>query len=274
MRCISSFLGLAVLVTLAVPATHLAGQADTFEWDGRMTSGQILEVQGIVGNIRTALASGDRAEVVATKRGESDDFHQVAIEMAEDGDRIVICAVYGSWNHGEGRCHPDHKGGRDDDDERHRDVDMDVSVDYEVRLPAGVEFEANIVAGDIEADGLRSDVKVNTVSGTISVVTTGRAWANSVSGDIEIDMGDFGGGDLDFHTVSGDITLWLPANFRGNVDFSSLSGDLDSEFEMDVKNKNERRWVGSRVEGTIGGGGRDLSINTVSGDVRLKRSGS
>jgi len=30
--------------------------------------------------------------------------------------RIIICAVYGSWNHGEGRCHPDHRG-RDDADE-------------------------------------------------------------------------------------------------------------------------------------------------------------
>jgi DUF4097 and DUF4098 domain-containing protein YvlB len=150
---------------------------------------------------------------------------------------------------------------------------MDVKVDYEVRLPAGVEFEGMVVSGDIEAEGLQSDVSVTTVDGTISVVTTGRAWANSVSGDIEIDMGDFGGGDLDFHTVSGDITLWLPSNFAANVEFSSLSGDFDTDFDMDIRNRNERRWVGSKVEGTIGGGGRDLSVNTVSGDVTIRRSG-
>ncbi|MBT8395837.1 MAG: DUF4097 family beta strand repeat protein [Gemmatimonadetes bacterium] len=272
MRYISLILGWAVLITLAIPPAPLRGQDDTFQWSGRMTSGQTLEVRGIVGNVRTTLGSGDRAEVVAIKRGERDDFHQVAVEMAEDGDLIVICAIYGSWNHGEGRCHPDHDDRRDDDDERNRNVDMDVSVDYEVRLPAGVELDANMVSGDIEADGLRSDVRVNTVEGTISVVTTGRAWANSVSGDIEIEMGDFGGGDMDFQTVSGDITLWLPADFQADVDFNSLSGDFDTDFEMDVKNKNERRWVGSQIEGTIGGGGRDLSINTVSGDVTLKRS--
>jgi hypothetical protein len=210
--------------------------------------------------------------VIARKRGEEEDFHQVAIEVAEAGNRIVVCAVYGTWNHGEDRCHPDHRDRRDDDQDRPRDVDIDVMVDYEVRLPAGVDFEGNVVSGNIEAEGLRSDVRVNTVEGEISVVTTGRAWANTVAGDIRIQMGDFSGGDLEFHTVSGDITLWLPADFSANVEFSSLSGDFDTDFDMDIQNERERRWVGSRVEGTIGGGGRDLSFNTVSGNVSLLRA--
>ena len=263
-------LGIGLLASTVILTTPLQGQNDTFEWSGRMTSGQTLEVKGIVGDIRTSLASGDQAEVVARKRGEEDDFFQVAIEMAEDGDRIIICAVYGEWNHGEGRCHPDHEGTRDDGD-RHRNVDMDVEVDYEVRLPAGVDFDGVIVSGDIDAEGLRSDVSVNTVDGSISVVTTGRAWANTVSGDIEIEMGDFSGGDLDFNTVSGDITLWLPADFSADVDFSSLSGDFDTDFDMDVRSRQDR-WVGSQVEGTIGGGGRELSLNTVSGDVKVLRA--
>ena len=265
------FFGLGLLALMAVPAGPLQAQSDTFEWSGRMSSGQTLQVKGIVGDIHVTLASGDRAEVVAHKRGGEDDFHQVAIEMAEDGDRIVICAVYGSWNHGEGRCHPDHDGRHDDDRGRHRKVDMDVDVDYEVRLPAGVEFEGMIVSGDIRAEGLRSDVSVNTVDGGISVVTTGRAWANTVSGDIEIEMSDFGGGELDFNTVSGDITLWLPSDFSADVEFSSLSGDFDTDFDMDIRSKKDR-WIGSHIRGTIGGGGRDLSINTVSGDVELLRS--
>jgi len=263
-------LGIGLLASAAILTTPLQGQNDTFEWSGRMTSGQTLEVKGIVGDIRTSLASGDQAEVVARKRGEEDDFFQVAIEMAEDGDRIIICAVYGEWNHGEGRCHPDHEH-RGDDEGRHRNVDMDVEVDYEVRLPAGVDFDGAIVSGDIDADGLRSDISVHTVDGNISVVTTGRAWANTVSGDIEIEMGDFSGGDLDFNTVSGDITLWLPVNFSADVDFNSLSGDFDTDFDMDVLSK-EDRWIGSRVEGTIGGGGRELSLNTVSGDVKVLRA--
>jgi len=264
-------LGIGLLASAAILTTPLQGQNDTFEWSGRMTSGQTLEVKGIVGEIRTSLASGDRAEVVARKRGEEDDYFQVAIEMAEAGDRIVICAVYGEWNHGQGRCHPDHNN-RGDDEGRHRNVDMDVEVDYEVRLPAGVDFDGALVSGDIVAEGLSSDVSVNTVDGSISIVTTGRAWANTVSGDIEIEMGDFSGGDLDFNTVSGDIILWLPDDFSDDVDFSSLSGDFETDFDMNVRSE-KNRWVGSQIQGTIGGGGRDLSINTVSGSAKLRRRG-
>jgi len=261
-----TLLGMGLILACLAPFGAVQAQSDTFEWSEAMRSGQTLEVKGIVGEIRATLASGDRAQVMARKRGDSRDFEEVAVEVARDGDRIILCAVYGSWRHGQDQCHPDHREIRDRD--RHRSID--VEVEYEVRVPAGVDFEGAMVSGDIEADGLRSDVSVNTVEGRISVVTTGRAWANSVSGDIELQMGDLAGGDLDFSTVSGDITLWLPSDFSADIEFNSLSGDFDSDFDINIR-RQRNRWVGSRIEGTIGGGGREISFQTVSGDVELRR---
>jgi hypothetical protein len=269
MSSIRAGLGIGVLLSLAIQAGPVQGQENSFSWSDRMTQGQVLEVKGIVGNIHAVFTSGAEAEVVAVKRGEDADFHQVAIEVAETGDRIVICAVYGTWNHGEGRCHPDHEH-QGDDEGRNRDVDMDVKVDYEVRLPAGIKFEGVVVSGDVQAEGLRSDVSLTTVDGDVFVSTSGRAWANTVSGNMEIEMGEFGGEDLDFNTVSGDITLWVPADFTADVDFSSLSGDFETDFEMSVT-QEKSKWIGSSIEGTIGGGGRDLSFSTISGDVNLLR---
>ena len=262
-------LGFGLLLSLAILAGPVQAQENPFTWSSQMGQGQTLEVKGIVGNIQAVFTGGTQAEVVAIKRGEEDDFQQVAIEVAEAGDRIVICAVYGTWNHGEGRCHPDHQDSGDDDEGRNRDVDMDVRVDYEVRLPAGIKFEGVVVSGDISAEGLRSEVSLTTVEGDLFVSTSERAWAKTVSGDMEIEMGDFGGDDLDFNTVSGDITLWLPANFAADVEFNSLSGDFETDFDMSVT-RERTRWVGSSVEGTIGGCGRDLSFSTISGDVNLR----
>lgn len=259
------------LTAVAAFGKPLGAQEETFTWGGRMTSNQTLEVRGIVGSITATLGAGDRAEVIARKRGDHEDFREVAVEMARDGNLIVICAVYGSWNHGEDRCHPDHRG-RDDDDEGHRNVNLDVEVDYEVRLPAGVKLEGMLVSGEIEAEGLRSDVSVHTVEGRISVVTTGRAWANSVSGDMEIEMGDLRGGELEFHTVSGDITLWVPPDFSAHVDFSSLSGNFDTDLQMELRGKRTRRFIGSRVEGRFGTGGPEITLSTVSGDVEIRRA--
>ena len=79
---------------------------------------------------------------------------------------------------------------------------------------------------------------------------------------------------MDFKTVSGDITLWLPDGIDTDVDFESLSGDLDSDFDMVVRDRHRHRWVGARLQGSIGaedGGGRSLSLSTVSGDVRIRK---
>ncbi len=58
-----------------------------------------------------------------------------------------------------------------------------------------------------------------------------------------------------------------------DVDFNSLSGDFDTDFDISVRSRRSR-WIGSRVRGTIGDGGRELSFNTVSGDVQLRRARS
>lgn len=264
------------LILFAVTASpwspYLGAQEDTFQWSQQMGQGQVLEVRGIVGDIHAVLASGDRAEVVARKRGDPDDFDEVAIEVEELNNGYVVCAVYGSWNHGKGRCLRDGRESWEDEDrESHRNVDMDVDVEFEVRVPTGVELQGSMVSGEIEVQDLRSEVDVSTVSGNIFVSSSEMVWANSVSGDIEVEMGRFDREAMEFSTVSGDITLWLPADFGADIDFNSLSGDLTSDFDLTVRSRRNRRWVGTDIEGTIGGGGRELSLNTVSGDVELRR---
>ncbi len=265
--------GALVAVAALLLPSSLEAQDDRFDWSQPMSQGQTLEVKGIVGEIRAELASGDQAQVVARKRGDRDDFEEVAIEVEELRDGFVICAVYGSWKHGKGRCLP----GRDewDDDDRPRrwrDRDMDVEVEYVVRVPAGVEFQGGMVSGRIEVEDLQSHVEVSTVNGDIYVSTSETAWANTVSGDIDITMGSLSWDEMEFNTVSGDITLWLPDDFAADVRFSSLSGDFYSDFDLTFRTRRERRWIGSDIRGTIGDGGRSLYVHTVSGSVDLRRN--
>jgi len=259
-----------LLALLTGPGATLRAQEEgSFQWSRDMERGQTLVVKGITGEIRAEVASGNRAEVSARKAGDREDFREVAIEVEEVAGDIVICAVYGSWNHGKGRCRPGHRDR--DRDRRHRNVEMDVEVEYVVRVPAGVEFHGSMVSGPVRAEDLKSDVSASTVSGDIRVTTTETARAHSVSGDIEIEMGSLPWETMDLHTVSGDITLWLPDGFAADIDFNSLSGDFDTDFDMDVR-RQRRGWVGQNLTATIGGGGGEISIQTVSGDVRLRRT--
>lgn len=258
-------MGLAVLLLAAV-APPASAQDDTLEWSERMSPGDVLEVKNITGDVHVVVASGGTAEVVAEKRGRARDFDLIDIRIEENRNGFTICAVYDRRD----RDGCDQRGDRDwgDDDESH---DVRASVDFEIRLPAGVEFVGSTVTGDVVVRDVESDVTANTVTGEIEVSTTEIAWASNVSGSIDVEMGSTEWDDLSFNTVSGDITLRLPTGIDTDVEFESLSGDLDSDFDM-RRDRERRRFIGSHVEGTIGSGGRSLSFNTVSGSVRLLRA--
>jgi hypothetical protein len=259
----------AAALTLALMAGAAGAQEGTFEWSGRLDEGQTLEVKGITGRIRAELASGRAAEVVAEKRGDRDDFAEVHILVDENRDGVTVCAVYGEHNFGRSSCDYNDDGDRD---RRGSNRSIDVEVDFVVLVPAGVDFAGTMVTGDVWAEGLRSDVDANTVTGDVRVSTTGIARAKTVTGGIDVEIGRMDWDRLSFKTVTGDITLRVPADFDADVEFESLSGDLDSDFDIRVT-RERRRWIGSHVRGTIGRGGRDLELNTVSGDVRLLRAG-
>ena len=129
-------LGMAAAMLVGF-AAGVEAQDDTFEWQGAVERGQVLEVRGISGDIVATLASGSTAEVVAIKNGRSRDFDEVEILVFEDRDGIVICAVYGERRR---RDSCDNKNDRDDDRHSGRNNSIDVSVDFEVRVPAGVEL--------------------------------------------------------------------------------------------------------------------------------------
>ena len=128
-----------------------------------------------------------------------------------------------------------------------------------------------MVSGDVEARDLSSEVTATTVSGDIYISTTEVGWGTTVSGEIDIEMGSSDWDDLHFSTVSGDITLTLPPGLDTEVEFESLTGDFDADLDVRVESRRDR-WIGSRFRGTIGDGGRQLSFNTVSGDVRLRQA--
>ncbi len=267
MKGIRGTLAAGALLALALGGAD-AGAQEPFRWSGSIARGGTLEVKGISGSIRAELTSGNAAEVTARKTGRSGDFDEVEIRMEKDGEDVIICAVYGDAS-GEG-CES-LGGSRRGFFGRNRSID--VSVDFVVKLPAGTPLQAGLVSGDVVALGVRSDVSASTVSGDITIATTGLARAHAVSGDLDVSLGTADWDELDFNTVSGDITLRLPAAPDADLEFNSVSGDLTSDFDMRLTGRIGRRWPGQPLRATLGDGGRPIILKTVSGDVRLLRAG-
>ena len=252
---------LSLLATLlALPAV----QAQDFNWRRALASGKSLEIVGVNGSIEASAASGGEAQVSATKRAKRSDPDDVEIEVVEHADGVTICAVYPSKRESRpNECRP---GGRGRNDTRNNDV----TVNWIVKVPAGVRLVGRTVNGEVSAEGLTANAELYTVNGGITVSTTSWATASTVNGSIRARMGraDWEG-DSELSTVNGDIRVTLPAAASLAVHASTVNGSMSTDFPLTIRGK----WGPRRMSGTIGdGGGRSLELSTVNGSMELLRT--
>jgi putative adhesin len=248
------------LLTLVAAAPAVA---EDFRWHGFVARGNAIEIKGINGDVRAEAAPGTEVEVVAEKRARRSDPESVKIEVVEHGGGVTICSVYPSRDSSKpNECRPGSDG-------RMNVQDNDVTVTFTVRVPTGVAFTGHSVNGQVSASRLDAPVTLNTVNGSVDFSTTSTARASTVNGSIR---GSFGRGDwmdaLEFHTVNGSITLSLPDGLNTDVKASTVNGDISTEFPLTVTGRFSRR----HLDGTIGAGGRTLSLETVNGGITLKKS--
>jgi hypothetical protein len=251
-------------------APVLIGDAqEEFRWQGRAQPGQTLEIKGVNGNVRAEGSGGNQIEVVANKKGRRSDPKEVEIRVVEHAGGVTICAVYPSADASRPNdCQPGRAGNMNV-------RDNDVSVEFTVKVPAGVRFSGRTVNGEVEAERIGSDVDASTVNGSISISASGIAQGNTVNGSIKASMGSANwANELKFSTVNGSITLDFPSGLSAEMKAETLNGDVTSEFPMNVQSaEEERRGRPKRVIAIIGGGGRNLVLKTINGDIRLKRGG-
>ncbi len=254
---------LDVSLVSAGPASADAAAQD-FRWSGTIPAGKAIEIKGINGDIVAEGASGGEVVVTAEKHGHGDDPESVRIEVVKHDDGVTICAVYPDTRRNRPNvCAPKREG-------RLNSEDNDVSVDFQVRVPAGVRFIGRTVNGDVEASGLTADAQISTVNGEAAVSTQGQAEASTVNGGIRASMGRAGwSGTVEFHTVNGSIDVTLPADLSADVRASTVNGDISTDFPLTVTGRFGPR----RISGTIGSGGRTLDLETVNGSIAIRKGG-
>ncbi|GAB3363600.1 hypothetical protein GCM10027566_32220 [Arachidicoccus ginsenosidivorans] len=161
------------------------------------------------------------------------------------------------------------------------------SVSGDVELTRAGQVNISTTSGDIELGHLSGDAVTASVSGDIQVSSVGGSFsgsttsgdikagkvgalmkAGSVSGDIQIVAGKLGQ-DVKMKTVSGDVDLKIKNNAGMDLHLNTLSGDmnLNGLGAINYSTKSKRKVVAQ-----VNGGGKELDIETVSGDIHISQS--
>ncbi|MEC9356466.1 MAG: DUF4097 family beta strand repeat-containing protein [Pseudomonadota bacterium] len=140
-----------------------------------------------------------------------------------------------------------------------------VSGDVSLRGPAR-RSKLESVSGDVTVTGAADDFQAETVSGDIELVggPFREVDAQSVSGDVDLDIELSPGAEVDVETLSGEVRLSLPSGTDASVAMHSFSGSLVSELgtvlDDDAKD----------VRFNLGKGGGGIELESFSGDIELR----
>ncbi|MEE4424104.1 DUF4097 family beta strand repeat-containing protein [Streptomyces bugieae] len=137
-----------------------------------------------------------------------------------------------------------------------------------VGLTGGVR--ADTVSGDVEVQSLQGDLRFNSVSGDLTVIDgAGEAVrADSVSGDMVLDLDPGKGADITLTTVSGEVAIRLPDPADARVDANTTTGTVSNAFD-DLRVSGQ--WGAKRITGSLGAGTGRLKVTTISGGLALLR---
>lgn len=141
------------------------------------------------------------------------------------------------------------------------------SVKYVVYVPADAGIDVETMNGGVDLQSVVREARVRTTNGGIkaSAVVAGFD-ARAVNGSVDVALDLTGDRPVSIETVNGSVTAELPASLAGDVALATVNGRLSSDFALATEGRTSMR-------GTLGGGGRTVSLRTVNGSVRLRRRG-
>lgn len=225
------------------PPAWFDEQSPTETFSKTVTLGKAgrFELSNISGDVTVTGTTGDQVVIEAVKRGRTgDDLKRVTIEVLASQGRVEVQTRY---------------------PERTRN--LNVSVDFTVKVPRDAEVRLHSVSGDIKAGTIDGLLRAETVSGEVDLSAVANLEAaKSVSGDVTIDSAS-SPGDLSAGSVSGDVVL---RNTKAkSLDLSSVSGGISVTGSCDrLAAKSVSGTL--RYSGPIARGGR-YELQSHSGDV-------
>jgi len=151
-------------------------------------------------------------------------------------------------------------------------------AEYVIKVPAamgiayeqeswhgGGDFVITGVNGEINLQMKNSDIILKDVSGPVV--------ANTVSGDVTVEFSKINQNKpSSLAATSGDIDIKLPSDSKINFKLSVVSGEVYTDMDLKfVEKEGLNRMGGMNANPTFNGGGVEMSLRAISGDIYLRK---
>lgn len=140
-----------------------------------------------------------------------------------------------------------HKGDdkKDDNYQSHKHSNI---VNYVIYVPKEMYLKVKSISGSVDAENYVGVLNLDLISGNITVKKHSK--------------------NMRLKTISGDIDIFVSdAKFEART----LTGGIYSDLDIDFNENKKKRSYGSKIVATIKKGTASLKLNTISGDIYLRK---
>ena len=153
-------------------------------------------------------------------------------------------------------------------------------------VPANIALSLRCTNGGITVDGIHGEVDADSTNGSIHLNNiSGTVVANTRNGGLHVTMDQVDPGKpMSFSSYNSKVDVTLPADLKATVKMKTEQGDIWSDFDIKVTGTSQpvaektdsgdgkmRLRFDQAVNGTINGGGTQITFSSYNGDILIHK---
>jgi lia operon protein LiaG len=206
-------------------------------------SGSEIIVSGTSGNFETP----EKARGLKPVYGSGTDNTGLAIFFQKDGNKITLHCLL-----------PVTKGGS-----------------YRIRVPENLALKIIrdcAKSGNTTIENMKNEVEFKGCQSITLKNVTGPLVVSTISGSVNVVFSELNKDKpISLACISGEIDVTLPAKAAVDLEMSTISGGMFTDFDLASDSKEMRRIGGGKIRSQLNGGGTNLRLNNISGNIYLRK---
>jgi len=161
------------------------------------------------------------------------------------------------------------------------------ATDLVIQVPVATSLEVrSTMDGAVLVEGVSGEIDINNINGPVTLKNvSGNTLVHTVNGNIEVTLARVAADKpLSFSTMNGDIDVTLPGDVKANLKMKSEQGEIYTDFDINMTRQATKSEAAEKTErgkfritfdkslyGLVNGGGQEISFNTFTGDIYIRK---